>query len=269
MCRKLHVDRIDREIENGSTEPFLAVLSSEGEEFHAIIKVKDNQQGILSVINELISYKLATSVGILMPESGVAIVDESTNGESFIRKKSFGHCFYSRLIEKVGILNECVMDLVSNKEMYEKVILFDHLVYNKDRNKGNLLITVGKGSKLIYAIDHTHVFKNETIWDRVCFKQGIEQNDYLDKDILDTNGYSLFFHSKNITLDSLEKEAELFQDIITEPLLNNIISEIPEDWSINVEDIEALKEYLLYRASHMKDICKMIIKYRNGGRDYE
>lgn len=71
------------------------------------------------------------------------------------------------------------MDYISNKETYEEIILFDQLIYNKDRNKGNLFISTGKGAKLLYAIDHTHVFKNATIWDSICFRQGISDNDYI------------------------------------------------------------------------------------------
>ena len=259
----LHVDKIERRIENGCTEPFLAILNTGEEKIHAVIKTKDNIQGILTLINELISYKLANAVGILMPDSGVATIDSQTIiEENVLTDDDFGSCFYSKYIERASILNENIMDYISNKEAYEEIILFDHLTYNKDRNKGNLLISTGKGAKLLYAIDHTHVFKNATIWDSICFRQGISDNDYLDVNILEANGYGLFFRNKTFCKNSLLKIAEKFKMVITKQLLDDIINRIPRDWKISNNDLEALKNYLLYRVEHMNEMCDMIANYK-------
>ena len=259
----LHVERLERHIGNGCTQPLLALVKSENEEFYAVVKTKNNIQGILSVVNEWISYNIATELGILMPNSSIAIIDDKTDVGNFIDESNFGSCFCSQYIEKVGILNEVVMTLVDNKEIYEKIILFDHIIYNKDRNKGNLLVTTGKGQKLLYAIDHTHVFKNETIWDRFCLRQGMQEQDYLDKEILDSNGYSLFVQSKNITVESLKNQAKHFKEVITNEFLEEVMANIPKDWNINNNDLEALKEYLLYRVSHIDEMCEMIMDYKD------
>lgn len=267
----IHVDKIEHLMGNGYTNPMLASLSRGNEKFYAVIKTKDNKEGILTLVNELICYKMAYALNILMPESGIAYIDENTEvPEGLIETGDLGCCFYSKFLEKTAILNESIIDLTKNKDAYEDIILFDHMVYNKDRNRGNLLISTGKGDKLLYTIDHTHVFKNEAIWDRYCFKQGIEGNDYLDRDILDSNEflYSLFFRNKNITKQNLLSTAEKYPIVITKEVLTNIIDNIPSDWDVPVRDLEALKEYLLYRVGHINDICEMITEYRNGGKDY-
>jgi len=258
----LHVDRLEKRIGNGCTEPLLAVLESGSEELYAVVKTRNNIQGVLSVVNEWIAYNIAVELGILMPVSGIAIIDKDTNAAGLIDEDDFGSCFYSTYIEKSGILNETIMEFVSNKNVYEKIILFDHLVYNKDRNKGNLLISTGKGDKCLYAIDHTHVFKNETIWDRYCLNQGIRDNDYLDKEILDANGYELFSRSKNINEQSLKEEADSFKKVITKEFLEKIVNDIPADWNVNPKDLEVLQDYLLYRAAHLDEICEMIVNYK-------
>ena len=259
----LHVDKIERHIENGCTEPFLAILNTGEEKIHAVIKTKDNIQGILTLINELVCYKLANAIGILMPDSGVATIDDQTIvEENMLTDDGYGSCFYSKYIERASILNENIMDFISNKEAYEEIILFDHLTYNKDRNKGNLLISTGKGAKLLYVIDHSHVFKNATIWDSICFRQGISDNDYLDVDILEANGYGLFFRNKTIIKDSLLKIAEKFKHVITKQLLDDIINSIPSDWKIPNKNLEALKIYLLYRVEHMNEMCEIIADYK-------
>ena len=259
----LHVDKIERHIENGSTEPFLAILNTGEEKIYAVIKTKDNIQGTLTLINELVCYKLANAIGILMPNSGVAIIDDRTLlGENTLSNNDFGSCFYSRYIERASILNENIMDFVSNKEAYEEIILFDHITYNKDRNRGNLLISTGKGAKLLYTIDHTHVFKNAALWDSICFRQGILDNDYMDTDILEANGYGFFSRNKTINKHSLLKVAEKFKQVITKQLLDDIINSIPDDWKISSKDLEALKIYLLYRVEHMNEMCEIIVNYK-------
>lgn len=79
----LHVDKLDRRIENGCTEPFLAVLNTGCDQIHAVIKTKNNVQGILSIVNEWISYKLAVALEIVMPESGIDKIDDNTDTGNF------------------------------------------------------------------------------------------------------------------------------------------------------------------------------------------
>lgn len=259
----MHVDKIERHVGNGCTEPFIAILNDGNKQIGVVVKTKNNIQGILSLVNEIVAYKLALNIGILMPQSGVAIIDEYTTvEENLITVEDYGCCFYSTYIERAGILNEDIMEYISNKSAYEEIILFDHLTYNKDRNKGNLLISTGKGAKLLYAIDHTHVFKNATIWDSICFKQGIESNDYLDKDIMDANGYEYFFRDKKIDKNNLVYVADKFKHIVTPELLEQIISEIPSDWKVEKKNLVALNEYIMYRLEHLYEICEIIAEYK-------
>ena len=262
-----HVDKLEKRIGNGCTEPLLGVLTSGNKELYAVLKTKNNIQGVLSVVNEWVAYNIAVELEMLMPVSGVAIIDSDTDVAGLIDDKDFGSCFYSAYIEKASILNETIMEFVSNKNVHEKIILFDHLVYNRDRynkngNRGNLLISALRGDRRLYAIDHTHVFKNETIWDRYCLRQGMRDNDYLDKEIIKANGYELFFQSKNITRQSLKKEAELFKEVVTKELLKRIIRSIPADWKVDARDLEALQEYLLYRVAYLDEMCEMIANYK-------
>lgn len=223
----LHVDQIIREMENGCTKPYLAKLSDGERIIYAVIKLKDNDQGVLTLINELISYYLAKELDVLIPLSGIAVIDEYTDFGAFkVNSSSFGNCFFSEYIDKSTIINNKIMRYVSNTDSYEKILLFDHLIYNKDRNKGNLLIYFGKGDKLLYIIDHTHVFKNQTIWDQNCLRQGMIENDFKDLEILNENRYEFFFTSKKITYESLLGQAKIFKERINETLLNEIFKKI-------------------------------------------
>lgn len=261
----IHVESIDRFSGVGCTQPLISHVRIDEEVFIAYVKVKNNPEGVRCLINEFISYGLGLALGVLMPECGVALVDDNTidNTNTFEFAENQGHCFYSKQIEKAFILNERAMPYIDNKGMYERIIVFDHLIYNTDRNPGNLLLSSKKKEKVLYAIDHSHVFKNQSIWDAFCLKRGIEENDYLDENIIDRNdSYSLFAYDKPITFTSLRCVANEFQEIINEELLDSIIGKLPPDWLIDKDDLIMLKQYILYRSLHLNDICQIIVRNR-------
>lgn len=267
MVRVVSIDRFNG---IGVTHPCIARVD-DGETFTAFIKLIDNPEGSRCLINELVSYRLATALGVLVPESGVAFVDENTvdNTGCSLMTSSYGPCFYSRQIEKALQLNAEVMRFIDNKEMYEKVIMFDHLIYNADRNPGNLLLTGKKREKVLYAIDHTHVFKNQAIWDANCLELGMKERDFLTRDILNCNEalYGYFSSDKPITYSSLKSVAEDFKRICNEKMVEEALNNLPKEWFISNTDLEALKEYLLYRACHLNDMCEMIVKEKGWKND--
>lgn len=254
----IHVKQIRGLVNNGSTRPMHAGLDSEKIP-NALIKTKGNPQGTLALINEIICYHLALGVGIPMPQSGIAYVDETTIdlGNS-VPEVSYGSCFYSEWISKATLPNRLTIAEVDDRGLFERIILFDHIIYNKDRNKGNLLITTSKGPKKLYAIDHTHVFKNQTIWDRFCLEQGMENNDYFDEDIIEQETYEIFFENSNLSLDSLLETAEELKRSFTDDLISHAINSVPDDWTIDSGDLVILRKYLEYRVSHIDDMCELI-----------
>ncbi len=256
-----HVDKIIRVIKKSSTEPCDAILST-GE--HVVLKLCNNIQGNLSLVNEYICYRLATCLGILMPQSGICYVDSNTLDEAeILLPNNYGYAFYSKRIDKAVVIQATVLKKIVNKEMFFDILIFDHLVYNTDRNPGNLLLSMKKEAYL-YAIDHTHVFKNECIWDGFCLKQGINSDDYLDSHIMwrNTATYGVFFSRMNLIKADLLKISNSFKLAVTKELLKTIIAELPREWDVKEENLEILIEYLLYRASHLNDIVDVILAYQ-------
>ncbi len=255
----LHVDKILGKIGNGCTDPLDASLSS-GE--RVIIKPFNNNQGNLVLVNEYISYRLCRELDIPIPEAGIAIIDEKTVylcEETVLSEDNYGYCFYSQRIDKVAVINRAIIPRISNINDFYKIILFDHLVYNKDRNRGNLLVTSGKNIKL-YAIDHTHVFKNQAIWDKNCLQMGMTGSDFKDRDIIESNQwiYSLFWEYLNWEPAILLQHAHEFKTRINDMVLEKIINQLPETWQIPEEDAKALQEYLIYRLDYIEEMCNMI-----------
>lgn len=254
---------IDRREHKGVTEPYISTLSEEEQHFIAFIKLKENPEGHRCLINELVSYRLAKMLGVLMPDSGVAVISKETRDNTYEidLDKNYGSCFYSSLIEPAFTLNEKVIRYVDNKDIYEKIIVFDHLIYNSDRNWGNLILRGKMGKKILYVIDHSHVFKNQALWNSYSLLFGMKNRDYNDEDILDNNDiYDLFAKDKRITKASLLSVANDFQEKCTEESIDLVLKDLPKDWLISSDDLDALKEYLLYRAKHLNQMCEMIVR---------
>lgn len=85
--------------------------------------------------------------------------------------------------------------MMQNKEDFIKILLFDHLIFNTDRNPGNLLVQYYKKNITLQVIDHSHVFINQAIWDANCLHRAMEEKDYFSTRILEDNNYlyDMFF----------------------------------------------------------------------------
>lgn len=255
------MDCVENMFGNGVTEPLLCTLSNDK---RAVVKIFNNCQGNLTLVNEFICYNLACAFGLPMPISGICKCDKDTiDSFNYINDNNYGYGFYSTYLEKNTLLKFGIMKHISNLDIFLKVVIFDHLIYNTDRNIGNLLVEYRKENILVSVIDHSHVFKNQTIWDFNCFETGIEECDYADNEIMVSNEqlYQMFYRTKNFARESLISCAHEMQSILTENLLDNIILQIPYEWHVNSRDISALKKYILYRMEHMDQICKVIIDY--------
>lgn len=250
--------------ENTATSPFFCILSN-GD--YAILKYPNNPEGNLILINEFISYKLAEILELDTPDFGICELTHECSIPSNINisDSNYGLCFYSKFINKAVPFSPSIILSVKNKEQFKKLIIFDHLIYNKDRHKGNILITISKDIKML-AIDHSHVFKNQSIWDKNTFIQGMKNSDYLDTDILEYNEYTYksLFEIINFNSENTEKFIHLIKFKLTESIINDIISLLPSSWLKCVDelDIKYLIEYLMYRIEHIDKTVNMIIEER-------
>lgn len=152
---------------------------------------------------------------------------------------------------------------MKNKEVFIKVLLFDHIIFNKDRNEGNLLVRFYKNDISLKVIDHTHVFINGAIWDSVCLKRAMKENDLLSTEVLKYNErlYSMFYRNISITKETLEQASIEFKSKINCNVIKEFIEECPQDWRPTQESENALVEYLMYRINHFDVIISTILNY--------
>ena len=256
-----HIKTVQHNIGNGITEPKLGMTYND---IPVVIKTYNGPEGQLVLFNEYLCYRLAILLDIPMPISGVCIIDQHTLiYNDCVTLNQYGYGFYSTHLNKAVTLVETIVPLMKNKEIFFKILLFDHIIFNADRNPGNLLVQYYKKNITLQVIDHSHVFKNGPIWDASCLRRFMSERDYLSTEILEANEYlySMFYHNISISQKELDDLKVVFSNTITASVLHRIISDIPKEWCPSDTDIGALIEYLLYRIQHIDEICSTILKY--------
>lgn len=248
----------------GITEPKFAILD---DGMQVITKLFNGPEGNLVLFNEYICYKLAILLDIPMPNSGVCIFDETTEiqDETIAGIKNYGKAFYSEYMPKVTKLVPAIIKKMKNRNDFLRIILFDHVIFNTDRNPGNLLVRFYKNDISLKVIDHTHVFINQAVWDANCLKRAMMyENDLLSTRVLEDNRYlyGMFFDNITITKTLLENESKIFKAKINRPVIIDIIENVPDEWKPAKEDIEELVNYILYRINNLTKIISMILAHR-------
>ncbi|MCR5421402.1 MAG: hypothetical protein K6E98_10360 [Lachnospiraceae bacterium] len=188
-----------------------------------VTKLFNGPEGNLVLFNEYFCYRLAILLDIPMPRSGVCILDNSSEilDKELATPKNYGKAFFSEFMPKVTKLLPSIITIIRNKEDFVKILLFDHIIFNTDRNPGNLLVRFYKDDKSLKVIDHTHVFINQTFWDSTCLRRAMDENDLLDTKVLEYNSYlyEMFFRNLSITKEILEKEGLLFKRRINRDII--------------------------------------------------
>lgn len=250
------VSEIIKPVGTGICEPFYAKI----EDVNIVLKTYNNVESNRVLANELICFKLAKELSLPIPEAGVCVVDQSTIIDNvYFNHQCFGLGFYSTRINKVTkavLTPKIIQNFISNKEDIYRVILFDHLICNKDRHKGNFLLNIGK-EKRLYIIDHSHAFSLGAVWDEFQLQRLIEEKDHQEKEVLLKNkeGYKAFFESLTMDLEILSDITSEFKTKLSYERLQLIVYSIPDEWGISNNEKDKLIEYLLYRLNKLKDMC--------------
>ena len=258
-----HIKTVQHDIGNGVTVPKFATTSSNTQ---VVVKTFNGPQGNLVLFNEYLCYRLALLLDVPMPFSGICLLDNNTDiYNNCVEDNQLGYGFYSTYLNKVVPLVDSIIPLIANKKIFFRILLFDHVIFNSDRNLGNLLVQYYKNNINLYVIDHTHVFINQTIWDSNCLLRAINEKDYRSTTVLERNYnlYRMFFNNLYLSNTTFSDLIIIFKQKVTEEKIKEYISEIPESWRPPQKDLDALVRYILYRIEHLEEICFTIINYIN------
>ncbi len=263
----LHIDELKYPLGNGSTRPIMAVSNND----YYVVKTLNNVEGNKVLVNELVCYSIAKQLNLSIPDSGVCmidkntVVDENINDMDEFTNECYGLGFYSKYIERNTIISSSKMLKLANnyKSIIPQIMLFDHIIYNKDRNKGNLIMTTNKAYKEIFLIDHSHTFNLECIWDSGGLKQKILDKDYNDTYIMEGNAYlySKFKDAMEISIYEMQPYVSFFKSKLNNNFFINIMNKIPLEWEKNKNELLSLAEYLTYRLDNIEKYISIIVSY--------
>ena len=137
-----------------------------------------------------------------------------------------------------------------------KILIFDILIGNYDRNKGNLMIN--SISKKLIMIDHTHIFGLGTIWD----EYQLPRLKTLKFDISNLNEFNYLNIINSVKYDSLFYE-ELNKFVLNVKNINieyvkDIMNNIPADWNVSIKEKEMLLDYIMERFNRVDEVLELL-----------
>lgn len=264
----LHIDELKYPIGNGSTLPIIGVADNKP----YVVKTFNNPEGNRVLINEIVSYKIIKKLELPIPKANICRIDENTLIDKNVTDREefpteycgFGFC--SEYIQKSATLSSSRMIKLSNNYRWiiPKIMIFDHIIYNKDRNRGNILITTNKEKKQLLVIDHSHTFNLECLWDSISLRQKIEENDYNDIDIMNSNKYlySMFKDVVKMDIITMRENVEYFKKNLDDAFFKKSVEDIPNQWESNKKELEMLSDYLIYRFHHIDTYADIISSFK-------
>jgi hypothetical protein len=152
----------------GASCPILCLLS---DQTTAVVKYPYNQMSNQTIINEWVSYSIALQLELPVPDFGTCILDETAVMEDTFQdyllagtfefsSHNYGTCFFSKYITDATLPEFEIVEKMTNLECFWKCVLFDHIIFNVDRHKKNVLCTLNKSPKF-YLIDHGNILKTD------------------------------------------------------------------------------------------------------------
>lgn len=246
---------IERKIPLGVTNPYI-VKCSDGKKY--VAKFPGNPDGTKVLINEYVCAELAKLLGLPIPNYKLIKIKDIQKYKNILMDIDLvnGTVFCSEFIDKAtNVPGYYVLSKTSNNYDAIKILIFDVIIGNNDRNPGNLLINLKNNSLIM--IDHSHVFVHEALWNKNNLSELIGNNIDLSK-MNEFNFNNLSLCSNNINNKTVMVEYINRIKSIDVSKIKNILDTIPQDWDISAIEKEVLKNFLLDRLHRINEICVLL-----------
>lgn len=251
--------------EIGVTMPVLCRIDN-GKD--VIAKYMRNPFGQQVLINELIGSGLADMLEINVPDYGICNLSENVIFETphidCLDTDNAGPCFFSVYHGDTVPITKRLLSSLKPGE-FESLVLFDHIIANHDRHKGNLLIKSNKAKEL-FIIDHSHIFGKGITITADTLSRELNNETILSSAILRDNMelYDLLFKYVGFDDEQLIKQSDKFRKMYSNDSLQKVLETIPELWigSGKGDILKCIVELINKRIMLIDDICEMIIKER-------
>ena len=252
----IEIVEIKNKLGNGVTIPYV-VWCSDGKSY--VVKFPGNPSGKRTLVNEYVSSRLCRILKLpimdfqLINVKKENYIDSMKNDIEFLDGTAFGTVYDP---DALPVLNPGLIAKTDNNNDAIKVLIFDLLIGNKDRNKGNLMIN-SYGKNLV-MIDHTHVFSLETLWDEIQLPRFYYEKFSIDN--LNKFNYVNIIESLNVNEVFYKELHKFIQDVknIKECEIKSILNDIPDDWDVTEKEKKALMNYIINRFKRVDEILEML-----------
>lgn len=252
----VNIVEIKNKLGNGCTVPYV-VWCDDGKTY--VVKFPGNPQGTKALVNEFIASRLCNYLKLPIIEYNLidiklenynSIIDDEIE---YVEGTAFGTVYDDNLLT---VLNPWMISNSSNKYDAIKILIFDLLIGNYDRNKGNLMIN--SVTKKVFMIDHTHIFGLGTIWDEYQLPR--LTNEQFSISQLHQFNYSNIISSLIFDQEfyiQLNKFVNMVKNIDSS-FVEKIMDEIPKGWKVNTKEKEQLCNYIIRRFSRIDEILDIL-----------
>lgn len=236
-----------------------------------VAKYMRNPFGQQVLINEFIGSCLADYFDLNIPPYGICNLSEdviiNTNMNEEIDKTNAGPCFFNEYYSQSVPVSKRFASTVKRGEV-EKLVLFDHLICNHDRHKGNLLISNKPNNNEMIVIDHSHIFGSSSVYPltKNSLLQETKINKILDGTVMRDNAelYKSLFNYVGFDEYELGIQARILEKVYSKVDFLNIFSLLPEAWTLNIKNdiLTGIVELINARVEKIDRICEVIIQGR-------
>ena len=252
----VNVVEIKNKLGNGCTIPYV-VWCDDGNTY--VVKFPGNEQGVKTLVNEFIASNLCEYLELPIFQYNLINVkkeDYNENTENDIvplEGTAFGTIYNDNALI---ILNSGMIAKSVNRNDAIKILIFDILIGNNDRNKGNLMID--SVSKKIYMIDHTHIFGIGTLWDEYRLPRLI--GDEFKIEALNQFNYNNIIESIKMNENFYNELHKFIKKVknINKDFIENIMKNIPNDWNVSNKEKSLLVDYIYKRFNRVDEILNLL-----------
>lgn len=252
----LDIIEIKNKLGNGCTIPYV-VWCSDNNSY--VVKFPGNPEGKKTLVNEFIASRLCEYLKLPIMEYKLINVktkdykDYMKDDIEFVSGTAFGTVYDDNALP---ILNSKMISKTYNSYDAVKILIFDLLIGNFDRNNGNLMID--SVTKKLIMIDHTHIFELETLWDKYQLPRVINNefcisrlNQFNYSNIIATFKYDkTFFDELKLFIKRVKNIDRIY--------VEHIMKDIPYDWNVTADEKQLLIEFIISRFSRVDEIIELL-----------
>ena len=244
---------INKKLSNGCTVPYV-IWCSDGNKY--VAKFPGNPNGDKALINEFISSRLCDFLDLPIMKYqliSVKMEDYMSSDITPMIGTAFGTIYDDDLLT---VLNSGEIQKAKNCYDAIKILIFDLLIGNYDRNKGNLMIN--PKTKRIIMIDHTHIFNMGVVWDEYQLPR-LEKEEFSISN-LNAFNYNNLFNSIKYNEQFYKELNDFVKKVktIEEERVSNIINDIPKDWIITNEERKCIINFIVNRFKRVDEVLKVL-----------